>query len=283
MKPIKSTSPVSDAILSADGAAMLNRRIDDIVAFQNRKGAPWYRDPSLMISAAAFFISIMTTVVSWYRTYQQDMISLKTELRTISHQANSLILQNVELLTKYKDNHQAYMQASSTLNSQNIVLAKAAYSVVKQLGRSASSMDLTQTASALIQSHEFVLAEELLKEAAKRAEHAVEDVSALRILSNTQLQLGKTGEARESIAKALEVFRRYPAEANGQANVDMTQAYTLVFWANAVGSADCQTVKYNLDRADEHLSSLPLTSPQANTLRSEASRLRIQCRALPLS
>ena len=226
-----------------------------------------------MISAAAFFISIMTTVVSWYRTYQQDIISLRAELRTIIQDTNKVSLLHLELFEKYKDNQQAFLNASSTLNSQNIVLAKAAYSLIKQLGGSASSLDLTTTANALIQSSEFLLAEELLKMAAKRAANSIEEVAALRILGSTQFQIGKANESKDTFIKAVDIFARYPKEAVNEGHVNMTHAYTHLFWATVLVSSDCQGAKQSVNSADRHLSLLPSILPQANTLRSEFRRV----------
>ena len=260
--------------VSAEDAATLNRRIDDLVAFQKRK-APWYRDTGLVISAAAFFISVMTTIVSLYRTHQQDINALKVELHNIIQQANSLILQNLELAVKYKDDNQRALQAASTLNTQNVVLAKQAHAVVRALGNSASSLDMTTTASALMQSSELILAEELLKEAVKRAENSVEDVAAWRSLASAQFQIGKKDEAKLSIENAFDVFKRYPIEANNKDYVNLTHAYTKAFWANVIIASDCQLAKQSVDEANVFLSSLPLTLPQANQIRVELGRLAV--------
>jgi hypothetical protein len=63
----------------------INRRIDDIVAFQKR-GVPWYRDTGLTISVAAFFFSIVTSSITAYRTLQQDINSRKAALQSLIQQ-----------------------------------------------------------------------------------------------------------------------------------------------------------------------------------------------------
>jgi hypothetical protein len=73
--------PENKAELAKD-LATLNSRIDDIVAFQNRK-RPWYRDTALLISGVAFATSIVTSVISGYRTYRQDINSRKDALQTV--------------------------------------------------------------------------------------------------------------------------------------------------------------------------------------------------------
>jgi hypothetical protein len=153
----------------------LSRRIDDIMAFQ-KKPKPWY-DTGLIISGLAFFISLVTTVLSLYRTHQQDINNLKTQLRNTIQQSGALVLQSVEMQSKYKDNQQTMLALSSALNSQNIGLAREAYTLTKALGSNATSLDLLGSANALINSEEYSLAEELLKDAVARATRAVEHFS----------------------------------------------------------------------------------------------------------
>jgi hypothetical protein len=270
--PDRITPSAGAGAISADVAAALDRRIDDIVAFQKRKG-PWYRDTGVAISAAAFFISVMTTVASWYRAHQQDINALKTELRAAIQQSNALQMQNIELMVKYKDDNQTLLAASSTLNNQNVASAQEAYSLVEALGDSASALDLTLTANALNNSQETVLAEELLKKATARVNNSLEDVAAWRILAITQLQLSKPGDAKASIAKAVSVFDRYPADVSNKIYVGLTQAYTSLYWANAILSTDCQNAKRSLADALKYLQPIPPDLLQAKSLQSEAARL----------
>ena len=125
-----------------EGEAALGRRIDDIVAFQKeRKG--WYRDGSLLVAVAAFFISMITAVISAYHTHRQDVDALRTQLRSPIIAAGNLSVQNVEYLAKYKDNAEMMLAISTALNGQNFVLASQAYSISRTLGSSATSVELS--------------------------------------------------------------------------------------------------------------------------------------------
>ena len=73
----------------------LNRRVDDIAAFQSKR-PPWYRDPPVLISASAFLISLVTTVLSLHRTHQQDVNALKVQLRAAIQQTSNLAMQHME-------------------------------------------------------------------------------------------------------------------------------------------------------------------------------------------
>ena len=273
-------APAAEAAATQADLAGVRRRIDDIVAFQQKKPS-LYRDTGIMISAAAFFISVMTTVVSWYRTYQQDVEAKKTQLRTVLLQAYALNIQNIELGHKLKDDYAAFMNASSTLNAQNLMLAKEAYAVARSLGKSASSMDLVSVANALIQSSEVSLVEDLLKQAVERAENSVERLAALRLLGSTQYATGRRAEADASFTAALSVFEKYPQDANNLFNVQITHAFTHVYWANAVGYTDCAVSQKNLASATQYLDRLPSNAPQVSTLKTQIEQWNAALAACP--
>jgi hypothetical protein len=257
-----------------DAVDALHRRIDDIVSFQKKRG-PWYRDPALIISASAFFISVMTTVVSWHRTYQQDVSALKTQLRAAIQQANNLAMQNMELYEKFKNDNSRLLNAASILNTQNVIVAKEAYSLAKALGNAASSLELASAAQALLASDESLLAEDLLNDAVTRAENSVSYAASLRSLSALQFQNGQRGEANASFNRALAVFDQFPKEANNQDYVNITQAYTYLFWSSTVKMADCGLAKETLTKVDQYLARLPPDLPQADVMRREAQRLNL--------
>jgi hypothetical protein len=85
------TNSVSDTAKAMDA---LNARIDDIVTFQKRK-EPRFRDTSFIISSAAFLISLLTSGISAYRTYRQDINSRKDALQSTIQQYYATSLANV--------------------------------------------------------------------------------------------------------------------------------------------------------------------------------------------
>jgi hypothetical protein len=64
---------------------ILDDRIADIITFQKRK-EPWYRDTGVLISVAAFTISILTSGLTAYRTYRQDINTRKDALQSLLQQ-----------------------------------------------------------------------------------------------------------------------------------------------------------------------------------------------------
>jgi len=89
----KSAMPEDSHDLNKD-IGDINRRINDIVAFQKNKD-PWYRDTGILISAAAFFVSIVTSGLSAYRTYRQDINSRKEALQSVIQQYHTIMIDNI--------------------------------------------------------------------------------------------------------------------------------------------------------------------------------------------
>ena len=267
-----------DEVIPESGPAMtlaeqaLNRRIDDIVALQ-KKSTPWYREGSLIVAVAAFVISIITTIASGYHTYRQDVDALKAQLRAAIESSGNIAVENAEYLVKYKNEQTSMLAISSALNVQNIVLAREAYSIVTSLGNSATSLDLSAAANALINSNDQILAEELLERAVTRSLNMNEYLGALRQLSAVQYQSGKHGEGIKNFARVLDVCNQYPNECNNKSYVHVTQAYSHVFWANVVMPGDCASARDNLAIAEQDLAKLPQDLQQARILRAQVASM----------
>jgi tetratricopeptide (TPR) repeat protein len=244
-----------------DELSVLNQRIDDLIAGQ-KQSTSWYRNPSFITSVAAIFISVMTTAMSWYRTYQQDITALKTQLANTLQQTSAIQMQNVELMSKYKDDHTSYHRLSVALNGQNLILAKQAYSLARSLGSATPAVNLTTIANALLQSQEISLAEDLFRQAVERAENSVEYVQALRGLGGLLYYYGQRSEAEAAFNKALGAYKIYPKEAKSQDYINFTHAFTQFQWAQAVYSTDCRAAKDHLAQALQHMAQLSPTAQQ---------------------
>src|SRR5215510_6955195 len=86
---------------SPSRVATLESRIDALAAIAGKPEKPWYKSPPIVISFAAFLISVVTTITSGYRTYRQDIENQKAQLRAILLQFASGYSQAAELGVKY--------------------------------------------------------------------------------------------------------------------------------------------------------------------------------------
>ncbi|HEX9471173.1 MAG TPA: hypothetical protein VF957_16695 [Bradyrhizobium sp.] len=231
---------------------LLEARLDELLADRKPK-TPWFKEPSLIISIAAFFISVVTTTTSEYRTYRQGVEAQKAQLRTLVLQLNSGSLQAVELAAKYKGDP-SLVTISSVLNVQNTLAAKQAYQLVKAIGKDATSMDFGIVAYALGTAGELLLGQELGLVALNRATNATDYLGATRALGTFKMTTRQTAEAEVYFKKALNVFDIYPNDVINEQNVQTTHAWTQLDWASS--SPDCTTAMPHIAEANKYLDSL---------------------------
>lgn len=238
---------------------LLSQRIDDIVAFQKRKGA-WYRDTSVVISVAAFLISMVTTVFSWYRSYQQDITAIQGQLSAVLERATALQRTNFDYYYKLKDDP-LYGSVSAVLNQENVQLATQAYSLARALGENASVTQLNNAAYFLMASDLSVPGKELLDKAAQRADNSVEYVGAMRMLGALQYKLGNPEAGNEAYTKATRAFEKFPSERN-ESYENLTQAYTHIYWANVLQITDCNAANEHMRTAEKFWNKMPGAAQQ---------------------
>jgi hypothetical protein len=240
--------------------ASMNARIDDIVAFQQRK-RPWYRDTTLLISGLAFFLALATSGVSVYRTYRQDINSRKDALHSIFQQYHTTLLSNLATQfafqkdlpgttdPKYRIFQDAISAEQQIVLTANITYAKQAYSLVSELGRNASAYDLTETAFLSTILNQFDLAEDLYKRAMDASVTVAEYAGAAQSLAAQQYYLGKKDDSTASMKKALDAFLKFPNERNNSGYMNFAHAQSYLAWARFVGASDCQLSKENISQA----------------------------------
>jgi hypothetical protein len=255
------------AVPTQDDILTINHRIDDITAFQKKSG-PWYRDTGLLISAAAFSISIVTSGLAAYRTYRQDINARKDALQSLIQQYYSSAINNVGMqysfekdVTGPSDPHYGLVQyfsgaANGAVVNVNAMLSKKSLSLVQELGTNASSIDLSEVAYMLTNSSLYTPAVQMYKESIRRAENSVEFLGGTRGLAQIQYTLGKQDDSTNSMNQALGVFALFPDEAVKD-YLNWTQFQTYTFWIGFVGVNDCKLSKDNLALAIHFAELLP--------------------------
>jgi hypothetical protein len=255
--------PANSVSDTGKALAALNARIDDIVTFQKRK-EPWFRDTSFIISSAAFMISLLTSGISAYRTYRQDINSRKDALQSTIQQYYATSLANVanqfafqKDLNGPNDPKSASSQyfaggANTIVQNANVAFAKQALSLVNELGRNASSVDLGETAVVLGSVNQFSAGSELYKKAIDNAINSVEYLGATRGLAAQQYYLGDKDDSLLNMKKALDVFSKFPGENNNE-YVNYTTAQTYLFWAGFVRATDCKLSNENISQASHYV------------------------------
>jgi hypothetical protein len=259
------TQPLATNLDQALRLAAVEARVDVLLSGQSKP--PWFKNPSFIISLAAFLISIVTTVASGYRTYREDVEAQKAQLRTVLGQINAVQLQYAELSAKL-GNHPAMANIVTTLRTQKLFLAKQAYTLVKEIGDGASAVDLGVVGYTVADAGEMALGEELAVKALKRAKNATEYVGTARTLGIMKLATTHVAEAEKYRQMALHVFDVFPQDAINENHVNDVHAWTELYWAN--GSGDCVTALTHVTNANKYIETLDLhVSPELVVLRDK--------------
>jgi hypothetical protein len=266
--------------------AAINTRINDIVAFQQRKRA-WYRDTSLMIAGAAFFISLVTSGISAYRTHKQDINSRKDALHGIIQQYYTTMLSNTATQFSFQKDltgptdprysaTQIYSNAANQIvGSANVAYAKQALSLVDELGGNASAIDFVETGTLLGAVNQIASAEELYRRAMPVSVNSIEYVAAARALAQQQYYLGKRDEATVTMKNALDVFSKFPNEVTYSSDyVNYTHAQTYVWWAGFTSTRDCKLSKENISHAEYYAGLLTPVVHQTSGIDGQISAAR---------
>jgi hypothetical protein len=234
--------------------AAVEARVDVLVSAGGPK-APWFKNASIIVSLAAFFISAVTTGTSAYRTYRQDVEAQKTQLRAAIMQLNSVRLQGAEFNTKYSENPRL-MGLMSILHGQTISVARQAYALVKEVGDEASATDLLYVGMAISEAGELALGEELVKKSLGRATNASQYVGAARQLSVMKLAAQELAEAESYRQAALHVYDIFPKDAINQNQVNYAHAYTNLYVASHSSRSNCTIALTYLTEADAYVKAL---------------------------
>jgi hypothetical protein len=257
-----------------DQLATMKAEIDALQISALQAERPWYRQASVMIALLALFFSIATTFYSLKRTHEQDVHNAKVELRDLIQRLTAVPVRNLDLDRKYPRDPTARVQASSLLNTENIVLAKQAVDIIDEIPDDVSSVEYYAVASALAQSGDYGTTRDLYARALASAQDATDFTAAARSLGVTAFSVNDVARGRSAFEQARDVFDRFPT-----ANLyyrTTTNINTEVSWAQAeIVTGNCPGGLDHLGRAETALAPLQ-DDVLIGRLRSQAAALREQ-------
>ena len=245
-EPVSNPEPASQS----DRLSALESRIDSLIAATDKhKSKSFIHDPTQLIAVAAFIISLGTTVISGYRTYQQDKSQVKSDLRTAIMQLNANYVTGAEMGIKYKDNGQLASLASY-INSYNTLNARQAYSILQELGSSASAFDHMYVAFALKNASNFATAEQLGKKALDLATNTYDYVAASELLGGLSLANANLNEADVYLQQALNVFNKFDNEKFSDSYIKRERVRIYLYFIS--NANDCAFAKNKMAEVDTY-------------------------------
>ena len=137
------TEQVPDADLKT-----MKAEIDALQISLAERSKPWYRQSSMIISCVALLFSFGTTFYSDQRTRRADVHNAKIELGQLIQRLSTIPQRGIDLDIKYAKNPNAQSRASSTLNTERIVLAKQALDIMDDIPDHVSATEYYAVATA---------------------------------------------------------------------------------------------------------------------------------------
>ena len=248
----------------------------------------WRLDPGLIISAAAFIASLVTTVLSIQRAETQDVNAKKDALHAIIQQYENNVIHRLEVnkaesrelfdlgynfaLSEEKQDFSKLPAQQARKISQVLdylkdfnehlafetkTLAKQALSKANELDDAASAVDLSDAAVVMTDARLANFPERLYQKALAKAGNSVEYVGAARGLAKASYADGRKDDFRKAIDEALQVYGKYPQEALNADDVRRTHFQTYIWGLDTLGAEDCALAHDYLAGAQEQAQKPP--------------------------
>ncbi|MGZ6109613.1 MAG: hypothetical protein ACXWND_15690 [Gemmatimonadaceae bacterium] len=261
--------PDEEGHSAGDELALLKREIDALKIAYNAQHAPWYKNPSTLISIVALAFSFGTTFVSYVRTHSQDIQSSRVELRGLLQRLAAMPRENVEAAKKFGPDAAALAAIGSSLNQENALLARQAAEIAGKIpSEYVSATEYYAIAVALQSAYNLDSAKALFTKAIDVAKDMNDRVAGLRSRASLLFTTGQPNAGRVDYQRALNVFAEFGINYD-EYTKKSTHIWTELQWAFSeagIGSRD--TALQHIASAENYLSGL-IPSPGADLLRNQ--------------
>lgn len=253
----------------------LERRIDSVDKKNDDNKKSLYKNIPILISFMALLFSFGTTYVSYRRTTEQDIQSLRTDLRGLLQRLADLPKENLEALKKYKDDPMAFAMVSGFIAQENNFLSKQSGEIISKIPIDrVSPTDYLAVGIALSNSRYYDNAITFFKKAAESSVGLDDEVASLRNLANMAFVTGRVGDGREIYQDALDIFSKY--KGFDPFTVASTNTQTLIYWATSEAATNSLDIaNQHLTRAEQIAASLP-SGANSELIKSQVSQTRAQ-------
>jgi tetratricopeptide (TPR) repeat protein len=245
----------------------MKQEIDALQIMVMSGKSPWYKSPSIVISAMALLFSFGTTAVSYHRSAQDDVRSARAELRGILQRLTSLPRDNFELIKKYQGDVEG-QSLSGLLTQENSLLARQASEIVDRFPDEITSGEYFSVAMALMAAADVTRVPIYLERALAQTADPNVKVSVLRNYGFYLLSTGQASEGRQRYEQALSIWSDYPNVS--QYFKGSTDALTEIYWSQAeLGANNIESAREHIRKALQRVNALP-PGPMTMQLQGQA-------------
>jgi hypothetical protein len=225
---------------------------------------PFWRNYALMISAAAFFLSLSTSFISAWTAHRKDIHDQQSELAGAIQRIQDLMFKEVETSARYRGSA-IEVAALDLIRGELLSTTQKARQLAIRLDVNTTHAELTTLAAGAIGMGENPTAKTLLQIAYRNARSAAETMQTLGNLGIVEFRLARSAEARtraeKRFAEALAVDKTEMPD-NGR----QMATWVELTWADVVAPFDCTAAKTHFLSGVRQLLEIPL-NPQAELMR----------------
>lgn len=251
------------------------RKLDSRITAKEK---PWYREGATVVAALALLFSFGTTVISYVKSSQQEVLSSRIELSELIKNISNIPQEHAEMISVFKNEPLTVAQLSSQINSKNLSLGSRAKAVIERIENSwygngtVLDVEYMAVAASLLSSFQFDKAKSLFEEAYKRARDATTAAGALRSTASIYMGYGDTSSMRQYLYKASKIYKNSKYTSDPDTSKYVTNSTTELQWAyGEFQLGECENALVHLNYALPILNLIP-SSPIKEQLLSQANQ-----------
>ena len=227
-------------------------------------------EKSTTISLIALVISFGTTLVTYVRTYKQDIHDKQKELRELLGRLVAIPRESLEIYKKHAGDQNTLFSFSQLYNQENTLLSRQAAQIARKLpAKLVSATEYLSIATALQRAYNLVEAREFLLLAETRAAGFNDKIAAIRTLAGLDYVVGEVENGRANFQRALAIFGTY--KGYDSYTVTTTHIVTELQWATSEAGVGQMAMAYErLNHAKTIAESLPY-SPGAESFKMQVA------------
>jgi hypothetical protein len=239
---------------------------------------PWWRNYPLLISTAAFALSLTTSIISAWSSHLRDIHDRQAQLASTIQTMADFSIKQVEVIEKFKNTpyesflNNLYTSHINTLwqTAENLALSLGTYATTAEL------IMIAQTLGAASYGGDSQNALVIGKLALAAAKNANDESVALRTIGMIEMANATTSEMRmiaeQRFQNALTLEQKYTELARNPYAIHFIKAAAEFAWADATASYDCPHAQEHFASGTQYLLGTAMTPEMDQMRRNELTR-----------
>jgi hypothetical protein len=221
----------------------------------------WWQEPAILIAAMAFLLSLVTTIISAWTSHQKDIHDQQEQLVKLILDMKDLRLQWSDISNQYKNDPGTLSSLRTTLATQERAIQRYAVALARSLGSNASTGEFVILAQDSVVEGNMTEAVSLYELAISASASPLDVSWALRNLAGLEMrfdspEMRTAGNA--NYQRLVDLDAEYP-DLNKEVGLKLFVKTIGEFeWGEALMRIDCKEARLHFDKAQSHLSSVPV-------------------------